>query len=80
MLLYGKLLYYTGAVGGVCHTKPTAVSVEHLNGSLTILNESIDAEGDEEFSLGSVDVLVKEALEFAFAIVEVVGSKAPKIH
>ena len=36
--------------------------------------------GDEEFGLGSVDILLKEFLEFTLAVVEVIGSKAPEVH
>ena len=76
----GKFLYYAGTVGCIGYAEPAAVGVKHLDRSLTIVDESINTERDEEFGFGCVDVLVEEFAEFAVAVVEVVRSESPEVH
>lgn len=76
----GEFVYNTLTVGGVCYAKPARIGVEYLYGSFAVLDKGVDAQGDEEFSLGSVDVAVEEATELAVAVLEVVGCEAPEVH
>ncbi len=75
-----EFLNHSRTVGGICHTEPYAVGVKHLYACFARLDQCVDRQRDEEFALGGVYVAVKEPAEFAFAVIEIVGSEAPEIH
>ena len=64
----------------VSYAKPSCICVKNLNRCLAVAYELVDNRGNEKFALGLVDIFVEKTEEFAFLIVEVVGSKAPEIH
>ena len=76
----GEFFYNAWTVGSVCHAKPTRVGVEHFDSGFTIVDKGVDAERDEEFGFGGVDVFVEELFELAVGVFKVVGSKAPEVH
>ena len=60
---FSKFLHNAIAVSSICNAKPLRSCIENLNCSLAAIDEGIDCEGDEELSLGCIDVLVEEFFE-----------------
>lgn len=76
----GELGYDVGTVFGVGDAEPLGGGVEHFDGGFAGADEGVDARGNGHLGLGHVEVLVKEFLELALAVGEVVGGEAPHVH
>ena len=77
---FGKFVDNSLTVGGIGHTEPAGVRIKYANGSFAVVDKSVDAQGNEEFSFGRVDVAFEEFDKFALAEVEIVGSESPEVH
>ena len=79
---FGELCHHFGAVFGIRHAEPLGSGVENLASGLSLADEVVDHEGDEEFALEVLDVLGigEEGLEELVGVSEVIGREAPEIH
>lgn len=79
---FGKLGHDFGTIFGIGDAEPLGSGVEYLASGLTLADEVVDHEGDEEFALEVLDVLGigEEGLEKLIGVSEVVGGEAPEIH
>ena len=80
--LFAQLLefcYYLGTVLGIGYAKPLGGGVEDFAGGGAVLDEFVNHEGNEELALEVLHVLrvAEESFEILFAVLEVVGCKAP---
>ena len=57
---FGKLVHHTLTVGSIGHTKPLTLGCEHLDLGRSAIHQFIDQRGDEELSLGLIDVFLEE--------------------
>ena len=79
---FGELCHHFGAVFGIRHAEPLGSGVENLASGLSLADEVVDHEGDEEFALEVLDVLGigEEGLEELVGVSEVIGRETPEIH
>ena len=79
---FGEFGHDFGTIFGIGDTEPLGSGVENLASGLTLADEVVDHEGDEEFALEVLDVLGigEECLEELVGVSEVVGSEAPEVH
>ena len=83
--LFAQLLefcYYLGTVLGIGYAEPLGGGVEDFAGGGAVLDEFVNHKGNEELALEVLHVLrvAEESFEILFAVLEVVGSKAPEVH
>ena len=64
---FGKFVDNSLTVGGIGHTEPAGVRIKYAYGSFSVVDKSVDAQGNEEFSFGRVDVAFEELDKFATA-------------
>ena len=77
-----QLGHHLRTVLGIGDTKPFAGGIQHLAGSLALLDEGVHHQRNEELTLEVRLILGigEELTEVCFAVCKVIGSESPEIH